>query len=26
MGNAALSTVFPGYSVNAKEFLGVLKA
>jgi uncharacterized protein (DUF1501 family) len=26
MGNAALSTVFPGFSVNAREFLGVLKA
>lgn len=26
MGNAALSTVFPGFSVHAKEFLGVLKA
>ncbi|MBI1750415.1 MAG: DUF1501 domain-containing protein [Acidobacteria bacterium] len=26
MGHAALSTVFPGFSVNSKEFLGVLKA
>jgi hypothetical protein len=26
MGSAALSSVFPGFSVNPKEFLGVLKA